>query len=146
MHIENTPSMMRRLAAVGITTREACGNSVRNITACPTAGVCGGESFDVTPYAKALADFLLAHPDCQDFGRKVKTAFSGCQSEACGLVMMHDIGAIAVKKAENGEEVRGFALYVGGGLGAVPHQAKLFSAFLPLEELLHRLMLHWLCS
>jgi sulfite reductase (ferredoxin) len=136
MHIENTPSMMRRLAAVGITTREACGNSVRNITACPTAGVCGGESFDVTPYAKALADFLLAHPDCQDFGRKVKTAFSGCQSEACGLVMMHDIGAIAVKKVENGEEVRGFALYVGGGLGAVPHQAKLFSAFLPLEELL----------
>jgi len=136
IHIKDTPDLMRRLAAVGITTREACGNSVRNITACPTAGVCGGESFDVTPYAKALADFLLAHPDCQDFGRKVKIAFSGCQSEACGLVMMHDLGAIAVQKFEKGKAVRGFEFYVGGGLGAVPHQAKLFSDFLPLEELL----------
>ncbi|MBS1254824.1 MAG: Sulfite reductase [ferredoxin] [Deltaproteobacteria bacterium] len=136
VHIEETPDIMRRLAAVGITTREACGNSIRNITACPTAGVCSGESFDVTPYAKALADFLLGHPDCQDFGRKVKIAFSGCQSEACGLVMMHDIGAIAVKKTLKGKEVHGFSYYVGGGLGTVPYQAKLFDSFLPPEELL----------
>lgn len=98
VHIEDTPDIMRRLASVGITTREACGNSVRNLTACPKAGVCSGEEFDVTPYASALTGFLLGHPDCQDFGRKVKIAFSGCQGEACGLVKMHDLGALAVKK------------------------------------------------
>ncbi len=136
VHIEDTPSLMRRLAAVGITTREACGNSVRNVTACPLAGVCHSEAFDVTPYAKACARFLLGHPDAQDFGRKFKIAFSGCRQEACGLVSMHDMGAIAVTRTENGVERRGFELYVGGGLGAVPHQAKLFEAFLPLEELL----------
>src|SRR5260370_13119666 len=67
IHIEDTPSLMRRLAAVGITTREACGNTVRNVTACPIAGVCREQAFDVTPYAKATAYFLLGHPDCQDF-------------------------------------------------------------------------------
>ena len=109
---------------------------MRNLTACPKAGVCSGEEFDVTPYARVLTDFLLGHPDCQDFGRKVKIAFSGCQGEACGLVMMHDIGALAVKKTRRGKDVHGFALYVGGGLGTVPYQAKLFDAFLPPEELL----------
>jgi sulfite reductase (ferredoxin) len=138
IHVDDTPALMRRLAAVGITTREACGNSVRNVTACPLSGVCNTESFDVTPYAKGLAYFLLGHPDVQDFGRKFKVAFSGCKDEGCGLVNMHDMGVIAVKKidAESGVEKRGFELYVGGGLGTVPHQAKLFDAFLPEEELL----------
>jgi sulfite reductase (ferredoxin) len=136
VHVDDTPALMRRLAAVGITTREACGNSVRNVTACPFSGVCNTESFDVTPYAKGLAYFLLGHPDVQDFGRKFKVAFSGCKDEGCGLVNMHDMGVIAVKKIENGVEKRGFELYVGGGLGTVPHQAKLFDAFLPEEELL----------
>src|SRR5690242_17195117 len=117
IHIEDTPALMRRLAAVGITTREACGNVVRNVTACPVAGVCGTETFDVTPYAQALAMFLLGHPDTQDFGRKFKVAFSGCKHEACGLVSMHDMGAIAVRRIQNGVEKRGFELYVGGGLG-----------------------------
>ena len=136
VHIEDTPSLMRRLAATGITTREACGNSVRNVTACPLAGVCRDEVFDVTPYAKSCARFLLGHPDVQDFGRKFKVAFSGCKEHACGLVTMHDMGGIAVKRMEDGKERRGFELYVGGGLGAVPHQAKLFDSFLPEEELL----------
>ncbi len=136
VHMEDTPSLMRRLAAVGITTREACGNSVRNVTACPFSGVCPDEAFDVTPYAKALARFLLGHPDCQNFGRKFKPAFSGCSQHACGLTSMHDLGAIAVTRRENGVEVRGFELYVGGGLGAVPYQAKLFDEFLPPEQLL----------
>ena len=136
VHIDDTPSLMRRLAAVGITTREACGNSVRNVTACPYAGVCPDESFDVTPYAKALSKFLLGHPDCQNFGRKFKPAFSGCRQHACGLTSMHDLGAIAVTRQEKGGEVRGFELYVGGGLGAVPYQAKLFDEFLPPEQLL----------
>lgn len=136
VHIDDTPELMRRLAAVGITTREACGNTVRNVTACPYAGVCATEPFDVTPYARALAVFLLGHPDTQDFGRKFKIAFSGCREEACGLVAMHDIGALGVVRNEGGQERRGFEFYVGGGLGAVPHQAKLLSDWVPEEELL----------
>lgn len=136
VHIEDTPTVMRRLAAANITTREACGNSVRNVTACPYAGVCPDEVFDVTPYARALSKFLLGHPDCQNFGRKFKPAFSGCAQHACGLTNLHDLGLIAVKRKENGEEKRGFEVYVGGGLGAVPYQAKLFDSFVPPEELL----------
>jgi sulfite reductase (ferredoxin) len=132
VHIEDTPAIMRRLAAVGITTREACGNAVRNVTACPLAGVCHTEAFDVTPYAKALSRFLLGHPDTQDFGRKFKPAFSGCEQEACGLVTMHDLGAIA--QVRDGK--RGFRVFVGGGLGPVPYQAKVLYEFLPEEELL----------
>lgn len=136
VHIDDTPSLMRRLAAANITTREACGNSVRNVTACPYAGVCPDEVFDVTPFARALSKFLLGHPDCQNFGRKFKPAFSGCSQHACGLTSMHDLGLIAVKRSENGQEKRGFEMYVGGGLGAVPYQAKLFDPFVPPEELL----------
>jgi sulfite reductase (ferredoxin) len=137
VHIEDTPEMFRRLASVGITTREACGNSVRNVTACPLAGVCHTEVFDVTPYAKATAFYLLGHRDTQDFGRKFKIAFSGCEDQACALVSIHDLGGIAkVRTGADGKPLRGFAIYVGGGLGAVPHQAKLFDEFVPEEELL----------
>jgi len=136
IHIDDTPDLMRRLAAVDITTREACGNAVRNVTACPLAGVCHGETFDVTPYANACHRFLTGHPDTQDFGRKFKVAFSGCAQNACGLVTMHDLGYIAQTRVENGVEKRGFAMYVGGGLGAVPHYAKLFDEFVPEEEIL----------
>jgi len=136
IHIEDTPDIMRRLAAVGITTREACGNSVRNVTACPYAGVCSTESFDVTPYANAITFFLLGHPDAQDFGRKFKIAFSGCKDEPCGLTNFHDMGAIARTRVVNGELKRGFEYWVGGGLGAVPYPATLFDEFLAEEELL----------
>src|ERR1700677_2709957 len=136
VHIDDTPSLMRRLAAAGITTREACGNSVRNVTACPYAGVCQDEAFDVTPYSRALAKFLLGHPDCQNFGRKFKPAFSGCWQHACGLTNLHDLGFIAKKRNENGKEKIGFEMYVGGGLGTVPYMAKLFDDFVPPEEIL----------
>ncbi len=136
VHIDDTPSLMRRLAAANITTREACGNSVRNVTACPYAGTCRDEVFDVTPYSRALSKFLLGHPDTQNLGRKFKPAFSGCSQHACGLAALHDIGLIAAKRSTNGEEMRGFEMYVGGGLGAVPYQAKLFDSFVPQEELL----------
>jgi sulfite reductase (ferredoxin) len=136
VHIEDTPSVMRRLAAAGITTREACGNSVRNVTACPYSGVCPDEKFDVTPYSRALSKFLMGHPDTQNFGRKFKHSFSGCSQHACGLASMHDMGMVAVTKSENGKEKRGFEVAVGGGLGAVPYQAKLFDSFVPPEELL----------
>ncbi len=136
VHIDDTPSLMRRLAAVGITTREACGNTVRNVTACPIAGVCRDESFDVTPYADAAMRFLLGHPDAQDFGRKFKVAFSGCRQHACGLATMHDFGAIGVTREVDGVVQHGFEVHVGGGLGAVPHEARLFEPFMTADELL----------
>src|SRR5215213_3246069 len=132
IHIEDTPDLMRRLAAAGITTREACGNTVRNVTACPYAGICQTEAFDVSPYAHAMTYFLLGHDDTQDFGRKFKVAFSGCKTNPCGLVAFHDVGCIATVK----DGKRGFEYYVGGGLGSVPQTAQLFDAFLPEEELL----------
>jgi sulfite reductase (ferredoxin) len=136
IHIEDSPALMYRLAAVGITTREACGNAVRNVTACPLAGVCRTQSFDVTPYADALMKFLLGHPDTMEFGRKFKPAFSGCADEACGLVKMHDGGFVAKIQEIDGVKRRGFEVLVGGGLGAVPHQAKVLYDFLPVEEML----------
>ena len=136
VHIDDTPDLMRRLAAVGITTQEACGNSVRNITACTLAGVCHDEVFDVSPYADAMTQFLLNHDDVQDFGRKFKVAFSGCAGHACGLVMMHDLGLLAQTREIDGETVRGFTVFVGGGLGTVPHQAKVLAEFCTEEELL----------
>lgn len=134
--INDTPDLMRRLASVGITTREACGNSVRNVTACPLSGVCNTEAFDVTPHSHALMEFLLGHDDVQDFGRKLKPAFSGCADEACGLVKMHDLGYLARVKEVDGVQKRGFAVYLGGGLGTVPHQAKVLYEFVPEEETL----------
>ena len=137
VHIEDTPDMHRRLAAVGITTREACGNTVRNVTQCPYAGVCNEEKFDVTPYAHALTFFLLGHDDTQDFGRKFKIAFSGCKENACGVTNFHDLGATArTRQGGDGQTKRGFELVIGGGLGAVPQNALVFDEFLPEEELL----------
>ena len=136
VHIDDTPDLMRRLAAVGITTREACGNSVRNVTACPIAGVCNDEGFDITPYAKALTFFLLGHPDVQDFGRKFKIAFSGCAQHACALTTIHDMGFIAQTRGADGKRERGFKVVVGGGLGAVPYQAETLYEFLPEAEIM----------
>ena len=136
IHIEDTPNLMRRLGAVGITTKEACGNSVRNLTACPLAGVCRTQTFDVTPYTQAMADFLLGHDDIQDFGRKFKIAFSGCEHEACGLVNLHDFGLLARIQDVDGVPTRGFRIYVGGGLGTIPHNAKVLYDFVTEDQIL----------
>jgi len=136
VHIEDTPDLMRRLAASGITTREACGNTVRNVTGCPYAGVCQTESFDVTPYANAMTFFLLGHDDTQNFGRKFKLSFSGCKDQPCALANFHDIGCIARTRMVDGKKERGFEVVVGGGLGSVPQNAQLFDAFVPETELL----------
>ena len=136
VHIEDTPDMHRRLASVGITTREACGNSVRNVTGCPLAGICRTELFDISPYAQSEFLFLLGHPDVQDFGRKFKIAYSGCAHEGCGRAMMHDLGFIAATRAVEGKEERGFRVVVGGGLGPVPHVAKELYDFMPESRML----------
>lgn len=135
--LENVPAAMRRLAAAGLTTREACGNTVRNVTACPVAGVCPGEAFDVTPYALGVSRYLLRHPDFHDLPRKFKIAFSGCEDDGnCAVAGIHDVGLIAQVRGANGTAHRGFKVLVGGGLGSLPTEAALLADFLPEEELL----------
>jgi sulfite reductase beta subunit-like hemoprotein len=135
--LENVPSAMRRLADAGLTTREACGNTVRNVTACPVAGICPGEAFDVTPYALGVSRYLLRHPDFHDLPRKFKIAFSGCEDDgACAVAGIHDVGLIAQVRGSNGTAHRGFKVLVGGGLGSLPTEAAVLTDFLPEEELL----------
>jgi len=130
--LEHVGTIMRRLAEVGVTTREACGNTVRNVTACHLAGVCQGEIFDVTPYAKAVSAHLLRNPLNQSLPRKFKIAFSGCQHD-CALTPIHDLGFLAVKKADR---TIGFRVTAGGGLGSTPRIAHLLYEYLPMEDLL----------
>src|SRR5258707_300616 len=128
---------MRLLADAGLTTREACGNTVRNVTACPVAGICPGEAFDVTPYALGVSRYLLRHPDFHDLPRKFKIAFSGCENDGdCAVAGIHDVGLIAQVRGNNGTSRRGFKVLVGGGLGSLPTEAATLTDFLPEEELL----------
>src|SRR5689334_2527592 len=117
---------MRRLADAGLTTREACGNSVRNITACPFAGVAHDEPFDVTPYAEALTRFLLRHPLSSSLPRKFKIAFEGCAHDHIKLTI-NDIGWRASVK----DGKRGFRVYVGGGTSTMTTVATVLFDFLP---------------
>src|SRR3981189_931664 len=135
--LENVPAAMRRLAAAGLTTREAWGNTGRNVTACPVAGVCPDEAFDVTPYALGVSRYLLRHPDFHDLPRKFKIAFSGCENDGdCAVAGIHDVGLIAQVRGNNGTSHRGFKVLVGGGLGSLPTEAAVLTDFLPEEELL----------
>jgi sulfite reductase beta subunit-like hemoprotein len=135
--LENVGAAMRLLADAGLTTREACGNTVRNVTACPVAGICPGEAFDVTPYALGVSRYLLRHPDFHDLPRKFKIAFSGCEDDgACAVAGIHDVGLIAQVRGNNGTSRRGFKVLVGGGLGSLPTEAAVLTDFLPEEELL----------
>jgi len=135
--LENVSTAMRMLADSGLTTREACGNTVRNVTACPVAGICSGEAFDVTPYALGVSRYLLRHPDFHDLPRKFKIAFSGCENDGdCAVAGIHDVGLIAQVRGNNGTSRRGFKVLVGGGLGSLPTEAAALTDFLPEEELL----------
>ncbi len=129
------PEAMRDLEAAGLTTREACGNTVRNITACPMAGVCTDEPFDVTPYGEATTRFFMRNPICQALPRKFKIAFSGCPTD-CAMGAMHDIGIIARVREENGHRQIGFKVVIGGGLAVSPQNAWVLHEFLPPERLL----------
>jgi sulfite reductase (ferredoxin) len=133
--MEQVPRMMRLLAEVGLTTREACGHSVRNVTACPLAGFLAEEVFDVLPYALAASRYLIRSPFCQQLARKFKIAFSGCP-EDCAATSIHDIGAAARLVEEGGRPRRGFRVVVGGGLGPTPFVAQPLREFVPVEDLL----------
>src|SRR2546421_5815671 len=112
--LENVGAAMRLLADAGLTTREACGNTVRNVTACPVAGIWPGEAFDVTPYAFGVSRYLLRHPDFHDLPRKFRIAFSGCENDGdCAVAGIHDVGLIAQVRGNNATSRRDFKVVVG---------------------------------
>jgi len=131
----DVPELLRKIADCGLTTREACGNTVRNVTACHYSGVSPEEVFDVRPYAQAVADYFLRNPICQNLPRKFKFAFEGCPTDHA-RVGIHDFGAVAKVRDIDGKKIRGFQCYVGGGLGATPHAAQLIEDFTPEDLLL----------
>lgn len=132
--LDRTPQLWTELDKDDITIREACGNTVRNITASDTAGIDPEEPFDVTPYAHAMFEYFLRKPVCQEMGRKFKIAFSNTEKDTA-LTFMHDLGAIARTRTVDGKTQRGFKILIGGGLGAQPHLAITTHEFLE-EELL----------
>src|SRR5215210_1220580 len=139
VQLEDVSEVMRGLVEVGLTTREACGNSVRNVMCSHFAGVCPSEAFDSTPYSKAIARFLLRNPMCQNLPRKFKINFSCCDNH--GLVRIADIGLVPAIKSSNengsgGETIRGFKIYLGGGLGAASFIGHLLEEFTSEDRVL----------
>ncbi len=129
--LEKTPELWAKLEQDSITLREACGNTVRNITASPTAGIDTEEPFDVTPYVHATFEYFLRNPVCQEMGRKFKMSFSNNDQDTA-LSYMHDLGFIAKIK----EDKKGFKVMLGGGLGAQPQLAYPVYEFLEEESLI----------
>lgn len=133
--LADATAFLRELAEAGLTTREACGNTVRNVTVGHCAGVCPREVFDPTPYADAVARFLLRNPMNQNLPRKFKIAFSGCPDDT-GLTPIHDVGARATLRTVGGTGERGFVIALGGGLGPAPRLAEPLEDFTPATDLL----------
>jgi len=129
--LDDVPAFLRRLDAAGLTTREACGNTVRNVSSCFLAGSCPAEYADVSVHARRFAEYFLRHPLAQQFPRKFKVNFSGCATD-CGLGGMHDIGFIATRK----DGVNGFQVWAAGGLSSQPMGALLLEDFVPESDIL----------
>ena len=129
--LERTPDAMARLAEAGLTTREACGNTIRNVTACPLAGVCPHEHTDVTRHLDHAVDHFLRNPLNQQMPRKFKVSFSGCEAD-CAQGMMHDLGIIATRR----DGKPGFRVLAGGGLGHKPHEAIEVESFIEEDRLI----------
>ncbi|UKM64921.1 HEPN domain-containing protein [Flavobacteriaceae bacterium GSB9] len=129
--LNRTPELWAELERDDVTLREACGNTVRNVTASETAGIDVNEPFDVSPYADALFKFFLRNPICQEMGRKFKVSFSS-SDEDTGLSYMHDLGFIA--KVKDG--VRGFKVMIGGGLGSQPREADVLFDFVETDKII----------
>ncbi|WP_339679419.1 nitrite reductase [Cyclobacterium marinum] len=133
--IDSTPELWAELDKDDVTIREACGNTVRNVTASETAGIDPNEPFDVTPYADATFRYMLRNPISQEMGRKFKISFSS-SDEDTALSYLHDLGFIAKVKQENGEEIRGFKVLLGGGLGSQPRHGDVVYEFLPTDQII----------
>jgi len=133
--LDNTPELWAELDKDDVTLREACGNTVRNVTASETAGIDPKEPFDVTPYADATFRHMLRNPISQEMGRKFKISFSS-SDEDTALSYLHDLGFIAKVKHEGGKEIRGFKVLLGGGLGSQPRHADVVHEFLPTDQII----------
>ena len=133
--LDRTPELWEQLEQDELTLREACGNTVRNITASARAGIDPNEPFDVSPYAYEMFRYFLRNPVCQEMGRKFKIAFSASEEDSA-FTFIHDIGAIPQVRIADGQEQRGFKIMIGGGLGAQPHLAQVAYEFLPEDQLI----------
>lgn len=131
--MQDSPALWAELEEEQITLRGACGNTVRNVTASPDAGINPNEPFDVTAYAHELTHYFLRNPICQDMGRKFKIAFASDDKDSA-YTYFHDIGFIPKLKEENGQSIKGFKVVLGGGLGAVSMTAQAAHEFLPADQ------------
>lgn len=130
------PAALRLLGAAGLSTREACGNVVRNVVGAPTSGVCASEIFDPTPYLAAFVRFAVRHPITQAFPRKFKSAFTGCDDHDHVAAAIQDLTYVSQIKMVDGVEKRGFKVFVAGGTSIMPRLAKPLYDFLPEEDIL----------
>ncbi|MCH2421849.1 MAG: nitrite/sulfite reductase [Acidimicrobiales bacterium] len=136
VELAEIPEVMRRMAEVGLTTREACGDTVRNVQGCHLAGACPMEVLDVTPWSEAVYRHFVRNPLSQRLPRKFKINFSGCDTD-CGQAMFNDVGVVAATRTfSDGSVERGFRVYIAGGLGTTPFPALALEEFTPREDLL----------
>lgn len=136
VELTDVPNVLRKMGAVGMTAREACGDTVRNVQGCHLAGACPHEVLDITQWAEATFRHLLRNPFSQRLPRKFKINFSGCATD-CGQAMFNDVGVIAVNRTRaDGSLEAGFRVYIAGGLGANPHPALALEEFTSREDLL----------
>ena len=134
--LRRIPDVMRIIGAVGLTSRESCGDTVRNVMACHLAGACPYERIDVTPWAEAVFRHFVRNPLGQRLPRKFKVNFSGCSTD-CGQAMFNDVGIVAASRTrDDGSVEQGFRVFIAGGLGATPHPALSLEDFTAREDLL----------
>ncbi len=136
VQLDDITEVLKKLATVGLGTREACGDTVRNVQSCHLAGACPHEVLDTTAWAQATFSHFLRNPIAQRLPRKFKINFSGCSTD-CGQAMFNDVGVIAISRTkEDGTKESGFRVYMAGGLGANPHPAQAVEDFTTREDLL----------
>ena len=136
--LEDVPDVLRGLAEVDITGRESCGNTVHNVVCSPTAGVCPNEAFDPTPYAEATAKFFLRSPMTQNIPRKFKITYACCHDHSRAKSV--DVGLVPATRVVNGQERRGFVVYVGGGLGTKSAIGDALEEFTDEDNLMYTLI------
>ena len=141
--LSECPDVIRMLGEVGLSTREACGNTVRNVVGSPSAGVCEDEIFDPTPYLAAYVRFGVRNPLTQSFPRKFKTAFTGCESHDAVAAAIQDLTYVSQIKNIDGKPKKGFKVFVGGGTSIMPRLAKPLYEFLPEEDYLRLAQAIW---
>ncbi|PKB68511.1 MAG: hypothetical protein BZY81_01665 [SAR202 cluster bacterium Io17-Chloro-G4] len=141
--LDRCPEVLRLLGTVGLTTREACGNTVRNVIGSPTAGVCTSEVFNPTPYLTAYVRFGVRHPISQNFPRKWKSAFTGCDQHDHVAAAIQDLTYVAQIREEDGVQKKGFKVYVGGGTSIMPKLAQPLYEFVAEEDYLRVALALW---